>query len=244
LRDNGIKMICRFGFFLLLACCFGLPPIAAARDNPCEVKYADQLAAEPGDAQTTYVLIGVPQYERMVTSVVVSPYDPQTQTVIYGNKHPEDCSVLFNINRASFVHKIDGRETVFHLVKATPRTYAIPFYFMQRESVYMVCLADETYAFEAKPGRINYIGTLKFKPTTDNIRKAAGHGPGYRTVDRGAPYGIEGIDQNVDLLRESMKPFAGIGLPIEPTANSRATFKTDENWLGTQLCYTTNERER
>lgn len=224
----------------LAACAWSMP--AHAAKSICEPKYADATTSAPAGSNATYVLIGIPQTLAIATWVAISPYIPESRTLIYGAKSDPDCSILFNINKASFIQKRDGQEYVFHLVEAIPQSYAFNSWWAQLESLYLICLADETYAFDIKPGRINYIGTLVFKPLTREIKGASHHGPGYRAVDHGGPFGIERIEQDVDAVRTDVAKFPGVALPIEKTENRPATFTTKENWLGTHLCYSTTER--
>ncbi|MDZ4868308.1 MAG: hypothetical protein SGI91_13385 [Alphaproteobacteria bacterium] len=225
---------------ILLACAWSIPALSAK--NLCEPKHADASASAPVGSTATYVLIGVPQSPEIVVSVVISPYIPESRTLIYGGKSDPDCSVLFNIDKGSFVQKRDGRDYVFHLVEAVPQTYAFTSWWVRLESTYLICLADETYALDIKPGRINYIGKVAFKPLSSEIKSASRHGPGYRAVQHGAPFGIAGIDQNIDDVRADMAKYPGIALPIEKVVYRQATFATKENWLGTPLCYSTTER--
>lgn len=217
---------------------------ARAVDTPCWPKYADANAAAP-EAGKTYVLVGVPIVDAQSVSFIVSPFVPETNTLIYGGEQDPNKSICFNRDKVSWAAEHDGITYNYHLVEAVPQTYATESWIIRGGlDWYSICLAEDAYAFDIKPGRINYIGDLVFKHVGPEIRDAARSGPGYKAVFHGAPFGIERIDQNVEAARAGLKAFPGIAAALEKTENRHTTFTTKQNWLGTDLCYSTTERPR
>jgi hypothetical protein len=220
---------------------FAYAPTATAVESVCKPDYiAPQIAAEVPD-DSGLLLIGYEVETPDPPSVLLARYLPDSKETVFADKSGKYKSICFSRLDSTFTTTVDGTPYVYHWVRAKAGHYAIVSRTVSTGSDWLnICFADETIAFEVKPGRTNYVGRVIFREITRDAIRAARSAPGYLNVDHGKPWGIENVDQSTAPIATQLAE-AKVGFPLEPTTNVTTTFVQDTNWLGTLLCYSRTE---